>query len=90
MLGRANTSISARTYLNQILFSQLKIPDALWKAALIAILLVVILYIFFGTELGASIRATGNNPKMSRAQGINTKFNIVFGALAAKLVLQTS
>ena len=78
MNGRANTSISARTYLNQIIFSQLKIPDALWKVALIAIILVVIFYIFFGTELGASIRATGNNPKMARAQGINTKFNIVF------------
>ena len=90
MLGRANTSISARTYLNQIIFSQLKIPDALWKVALIALLLVVILYVFFGTELGASIRATGNNPKMSRAQGINTKFNIVLGLMLSNGIVALS
>ena len=90
MNGRANTSISARTYLNQIIFSQLKIPDALWKVALIALLLVVILYIFFGTELGASIRATGNNPKMSRAQGINTKSNIVLGLMLSNGIVALS
>ena len=90
MNGRANTSISARTYLNQIIFSQLRIPDALWKVALIALLLVAILYLFFGTELGASIRATGNNPKMSRAQGINTKFNIVLGLMLSNGIVALS
>ena len=45
------------------------------------------LYWFFGTELGASIRATGANGNMARAQGINTNFNIVLGlALANGLV----
>ena len=38
-----------------------------------------ILYWFFGTELGASIRATGANANMARAQGINTNFNKVLG-----------
>ena len=42
-----------------------------------------ILYWFFGTELGASIRATGANPNMARAQGINTNFNIVLGLAVA-------
>ena len=37
------------------------------------------LYWFFGTELGASIRATGANGAMARAQGINTSFNKVLG-----------
>ena len=46
-----------------------------------------VLYWFFGTELGASIRATGANGNMARAQGINTNFNIVLGlALANGLV----
>lgn len=46
-----------------------------------------ILYWFFGTELGASIRATGANGNMARAQGINTNFNKVLGlALANGLV----
>jgi len=38
-----------------------------------------VLYWFFGTELGSSLRATGANPNMARAQGINTDFNKVLG-----------
>lgn len=45
------------------------------------ILLIVILYWFFGTELGCSLRATGCNDKMARAQGINTDFNRVLGLM---------
>ena len=46
-----------------------------------------VLYWFFGTERGCSIRATGANPNMARAQGINTSFNLVLGlALANALV----
>ena len=37
------------------------------------------LYLFFGTELGASIRATGINAAMSRAQGINTDIAKLIG-----------
>ena len=79
MGGRANNSISARSF--NVIFSQLNVYDALWKIAIIVVILVALLYIFFGTQLGASIRATGNNPRMSRAQGINTKFNIVLGLM---------
>ena len=39
---------------------------------LCALALISILYWFFGTELGSAVRATGNNPRMVRAQGINT------------------
>ena len=49
--------------------------------------IIVALYWFFGTELGASIRATGANGNMARAQGINTNFNQVLGlALSNGLV----
>ena len=50
---------------------------------LIVFILVIIalLYWFFGTELGCSIRATGCNPNMSRAQGINTNRNVVLGLM---------
>ena len=44
-------------------------------------LLVSLLYWFFGTELGCSLRATGCNPNMSRAQGINTNMNKVLGLM---------
>ena len=43
--------------------------------------IIAALYWFFGTELGASIRATGANVNMARAQGINTKRNIVLGLM---------
>jgi putative ABC transport system permease protein len=46
---------------------------------LLVILVVVIIYWFFGTEIGMSIRATGMNPKMSRAQGINTTMMVILG-----------
>ena len=45
------------------------------------ILLIVFLYWFFGTELGCSLRATGCNDKMARAQGINTDFSRVLGLM---------
>lgn len=43
--------------------------------------LIAILYWFFGTELGASLRATGANSNMARAQGINTDFAKVLGLM---------
>ena len=38
---------------------------------------IALLYWFFGTEMGCSLRATGANPNMARAQGINTNFGKV-------------
>ena len=46
---------------------------------LIVILVLAVVYLFFGTEVGMSIRATGMNGKMARAQGINTSLMIVLG-----------
>ena len=43
--------------------------------------IIVLLYWFFGTELGSAIRATGANGHMARAQGINTNFNKVLGLM---------
>ena len=88
MSSHSNTSISARSF--TVLFSQLRIPDALWKIALIVAVIVLAFYIFFGTELGASIRATGNNPRMAKAQGINTKFNIVLGLMLSNGIVALS
>ena len=45
------------------------------------ILLIGVLYWFFGTELGCSIRATGANPRMSCAQGININFCKILGLM---------
>lgn len=51
------------------------------KLILSAVALIAIIYWFFGTELGASIRATGCNPQMASAQGINTSFNKVLALM---------
>ena len=52
---------------------------------LVAVVLIVIggLYWFFGTELGSSLRATGANPNMARAQGINTNFSKVLALIVS-------
>ena len=47
----------------------------------ILILLIAVLYWFFGTEIGSAIRATGSNPNMSRAQGINTDVTKILGLM---------
>ena len=77
--GASNTSISNKSF--DVIFAQVNVSDALWKMGIILAVVIGLLYLFFGTELGASIRATGNNPKMSKAQGINTKLNIVIGLM---------
>ncbi len=48
---------------------------------LFTLAIIFVLYWFFGTELGASIRATGANSNMARAQGINTNRNKVIGLM---------
>ena len=45
--------------------------------------LIGVLYWFFGTELGCSLRATGANQHMARAQGINTNVTIVLGLMVS-------
>ena len=47
--------------------------------AAFVVVIIALLYWFFGTELGCAIRATGANPNMSRAQGINDNTMKLFG-----------
>lgn len=62
-----------------------------------SLLIITLLYWFFGTELGSSIRATGNNQKMVRAQGVNTDTMKILGlvisnglvALSGALIAQS-
>jgi len=52
--------------------------------------LVCLLYWFFGTEIGCAIRATGNNPQMVRAQGINTNTMIILGLVISNGLVAAS
>ena len=77
IMGKANQALPARKF--EVLVTQLRKYESLVYLALACVALVAILYWFFGTRYGMSIRATGCNEKMSRAQGINTNFNKVVG-----------
>ena len=65
----ANKAVSVDKY--RLVLSLRYVPSAILTGALIALALVAILYWYFGTEQGSAIRATGNNPAMSRALGVN-------------------
>ncbi len=53
----------------------------IFTISIATVIIIAILYWFFGTELGSSLRATGANPNMARAQGINTNRNKVLGLM---------
>lgn len=69
MDGKANTAISVDKY--NLIVSLRFVPKAIIVGAIMAIVLMCLMYWYFGTEMGSAIRATGANPSMSKAQGIN-------------------
>ena len=79
ILGQANRPLSARNY--PVIITQMESKNAIFMLVIIAVAIIALLYWFFGTELGCSIRATGCNLNMSRAQGINTSVNKVIGLM---------
>ena len=56
---------------NGFLVSSLHSPQAILVGLVLAAIIVALSYWYFGTEQGSALRATGNNPAMSRAQGIH-------------------
>ena len=73
----ANKAVSVDKY--HLLLSSRNIPRAILIGAVFAIVLISVMYWYFGTEQGSAIRATGNNPHMSRALGININAMKVLG-----------
>ncbi len=54
-------------------------PRTILVAGLIIVAIIVVLWLFFYTEVGLTLKSTGDNPDMSRAQGVNVKLNKVVG-----------
>ena len=82
IMGKANQAINVDKYNLLISLRWVKefaLHNPIVMIIIVTAVLIGVLYWFFGTELGCAIRATGSNPAMSRAQGINTNFNIVLG-----------
>lgn len=81
IMGKANFGL-----LNEVtVFTQIKelgVPSkwaGLCVGVIFAAILIVLVYCFFGTEIGCALRATGNNPHMVEAMGGNTKTYVVLG-----------
>lgn len=84
IMGKANQSINVNQ--TEILVSlrwvkELAFHNPLITVGVVLVILIALLYWFFGTEMGCALRATGANINMSRAQGINTSFNKVLGIM---------
>lgn len=85
IMGKSNQAINvdkydllvSLRYIKDVVFSK----NTIFVVAIFIIVIIAILYWFFGTELGSSLRATGCNANMARAQGINTDFNKVLGLM---------
>jgi len=94
IMGKANQPINNQTY--SLIVSLLNVKGvAIYKNSIVVvafflIILIAALYWFFGTELGCSMRATGCNQNMSRAQGIDTKFNIVLSLMISNGIVAFS
>ena len=86
MGGKANQAVSVTKY-NLIVSSryvrELSLQNPIVITFLVLVALIAVLYWFFGTELGCSLRATGANAAMSRAQGINTNLCKILGLMVA-------
>ncbi|MCQ2433139.1 MAG: hypothetical protein MJ175_11105, partial [Clostridia bacterium] len=63
---------------------------ALLIVALFNVVLIALLYWFFGTEFGCGIRATGCNANMARAQGVNTELNKIIGLVMSNGIVALS
>lgn len=84
IMGKSNQPINANNY--DLLISSRNVrtwnlQNPIFIVSMVVLLTILVLYWFFGTELGSSLRATGSNPNMSRAQGINTNLTTVLGLM---------
>ncbi len=88
IMGKANQALPARAF--KVLVTQLRRYEALIYILLFCIVIIALLYWFFGTQFGVSIRATGCNERMARAQGINTNRNKVIGFILSNGIVALS
>ena len=84
MGGKANVAVNPNKYTLLVSLRNVRAlspGNPIVVLALFTLGLILLMYWFFGTELGCSLRATGANPRMARAQGINTNRNVLFGLM---------
>lgn len=90
---KANQGISVTKYnliVSQRNVRSLSISNPIFTTLIILIIVIAALYWFFGTEIGCSLRATGANEAMSRAQGINTNIAKILGLMISNGIVALS
>ena len=93
VMGKANLSLLGTDTTFSIIRKMLSLNSAyttLVVGLLATVLVAVFMYWFFGTEIGAAIRATGFNQQMIRAQGVNTDVTIMLGLLISNALVAIS
>ncbi len=88
IMGKANIALPIRNY--DLLLAQIHASRSIVVLLAMIAVLIAVLYWFFGTELGTSLRATGNNQNMSRAQGINTDITTILGLVLSNGIVALS
>ncbi len=81
---KANQGIAVTKYpliVSQRNVRQMSLSNPIFITLIILAIVIALLYWFFGTEIGCSLRATGANEAMSRAQGINTNIAKIIGLM---------
>lgn len=82
---KANTAISSTS--GNLVMSGLNVPKSILIGGIFVTIVIIVMYWFFGTEIGSGLRATGCNHEMAKAQGININAMTVLGlALSNGLV----
>ena len=79
IMGKSNQAISVDKF--DLILSLRDIPNAILVSVVFCVVLIVLLYCFFGTEIGRVCRATGCNETMARAQGVNTNNMKIIGLM---------
>lgn len=88
MSQKANLPLSVEKY--NLLISLRNLPQAIVVGLIFVVVIIAVMYWFFGTELGHSLRATGCNQNMARANGINTDTNKIIGLVISNGIVALS
>ena len=75
--GKSLVAIDPRA--NNLMVHMSNNPRSIVSMVLLVTVMIVALWLFFYTEIGLTLKSTGDNPDMSRAQSINVKLNQVIG-----------
>ena len=93
MGGKANQAVSVRKFdliVSSRYVRELSLQNPIFITLIVIVVLIAVLYWFFGREVGAALRSTGANEAMSRAQGLNTNLYKIIGLMISNGIVALS